>query len=201
MKKLSRIFFCFFICWGPVLALPTEKNEAVQFIEKLGNQTLAILTQSGQSFEQRKQGFLGILQEFFDVEQIGKFVLGRFVREATPEELAQYNQLFQNRIAQLYAVRFETYNKESFRVKNAIPLKKEGIAGWLVKSEVVRSNGTMVPVDWVVSQTPAGLKVSDVQISGYSLKTQQRDDYMSIIQRNGGKLAGLLEVLAKTQKK
>ncbi len=67
-----------------------------QFIGDLGQQAIVVLQSTSGSLEQREQQFRQILAQNFDVPFIGRFVLGRSWRTATPQQQADYLALFED---------------------------------------------------------------------------------------------------------
>ncbi len=67
----------------------------------------------------------------------------------------------------------------------------------LVATSISRPNQPTVDVEWVVENTPAGLKVVDVVAEGTSLRLTQRSDYASFLSHNGDSIPALLSALQK----
>ena len=51
-----------------------------------------------------------------------------------------------------------------------------------------------IRLDWRVEDA-GGLKIADLIVEGVSLRTTYRSDVASVIQNNGGKVAGLIDAL------
>ena len=64
----------------------------------------------------------------------------------------------------------------------------------IVNSTIVQPNGDHIRCDWRVEDV-SGLKITDLIVEGVSLRTTHRSDVASVIQNNGGKVAGLLDAL------
>ena len=56
------------------------------------------------------------MREFFDVEAIGQFVLGRFLSQATLQEIREYLELFENQMINLHLFYFTSYRLESLTI-------------------------------------------------------------------------------------
>jgi len=85
------------------------------FIAGLGDQAIQII-RSPQGQPQRKAAFSTLFTQDFDVPAIGKFVLGHYWREATPEQQQEYLRLFGQYVVAIYAERFSNYQGETFKV-------------------------------------------------------------------------------------
>lgn len=169
---------------------PALAQDARSFVSTLGTQAIAVLGPDVPE-QQRLARFRELFHNDFDVPGIGRFVLGRYWRTATPQQQAEFLQLFQEYIVRAYSTRLGQYAGEPFRVTGARPAGGETI----VSSEIVRASGAPVEVDWYLDGGGAGqYKITDVYVGGVSMAVTQRDEFASIIQRNGG-VAGLLSQL------
>lgn len=169
---------------------PVRAQDARSFINNLGTQAIAVLGPNIPE-QQRLARFRELFHNDFDIPGIGRFVLGRYWRTATPQQQQEFLGLFQEYIVRAYSTRLGQYGGEPFRVTGARPNGGETI----VSSEIVRSNGTPVAVDWYLAgNAPGQYKITDVYVGGVSMAVTQRDEFASIIQRNGG-VPGLLSQL------
>ena len=73
--------------------------------------------------------------------------------------------------------------------------RPEGQRDIMVLSDIIRPNGPPVAVGWRVREQDVGLRIIDVVIEGVSQGITQRDEFRSIIQRNGGELNALFEIM------
>ena len=175
--------FCF--------AQPREAaaQDAQTFINYLGQQAIQVLGPSV-SPAQRVLRFRELFRNDFDVPGIGQFVLGRYWRVATPQEQQDFLGLFQEYLVRAYSARLGAYGGEPFRVTGVRPNGEETI----VTSEIIRRNGAPIAVDWyLIGRGP--FKITDVYVGGVSMKVTQRDEFASVIQRNGGRVEALITQL------
>ena len=140
---------------------------------------------------QRVARFRELFREDFDIPGIGQFVLGRYWRTATPEQQQEFLRLFQEYIVQAYSSRLGEYGGEPFRVTGSRPSGEETV----VSSEIDRRGGNRVQVDWYLTSRGGRQKITDVYVGGVSMKVTQRDEFASVIQRNGGRVDALLAQL------
>ncbi|MCC7275171.1 MAG: ABC transporter substrate-binding protein [Alphaproteobacteria bacterium] len=158
-------------------------------IETLGDKAIKSLTGNVPRAE-REQRFQTLLRDGFDVEAIGRFTLGRYWRQATPEQQAEYLKLFERFIVQAYAARFAEYTGEQFRVTGERP---DGDVV-LVQSEIFKAGAPPTKVEWRVAHNSAP-KIVDVVVEGVSMAVTQRSEFAAVIQRSGGSVDGLLAAL------
>ena len=192
MMRRSPVIAALILLLGLVVAPPRQAaaQDARAFVAGLGTQAIQVLGPSV-SPAQRVARFRQLFHDDFDVPGIGQFVLGRYWRVATPAEQKEFLQLFQEYIVQSYAARLAEYGGEPFRVIGSRPAGAETV----VSSEIDRPSGSRVLVDWYLIERGGSPKITDVYVGGVSMKVTQRDEFASVIQRNGGRVDGLLAQL------
>jgi len=169
---------------------PGQAQDARALVANLGQQAIQVLGPRVPA-AQRLQRFRELFQRDFDMAAIGQFVLGRYWRTATPPEQQEFLRLFQEYTARAYSARLAEYAGEPFRVTGSRP----GPDGAIVTSEIIRTNGAPVQVDWYLTSVGGQQKIIDVYVGGVSMKVTARDEFGSIIQRNGGRVEALLAQL------
>lgn len=190
----AAAIFCLIISAYSAPAAADQASDAGAFIESLADQAIQALTTSDIPRDERIRRFRTLFNERFAVEAIGKWVLGRHWRRATPQEREEYLKVFENYIVASYVDRFATYTGEEFKITKSLA---EGPAAATVFSEIIIPGGGTTPlrVGWRVGGTNGGFKVVDLVIEGVSMSTTLRSDFGSIVRNNGGKVSGLLDVL------
>lgn len=179
---------------GPIAPAAAAADPAAM-INDLGNHALEVLGKNVPPGE-REARFRQLFHQDFDVPGIAHFVLGRYWRTATPAEQQEFTRLFSEYTALAYSNRLAEYSGETLKVLGS----RAEADGSLVQSEIVRPNGAPpAKVDWRLTRTDGGYKISDVIVEGISMAVTQRSEFASVIQRNGGQVQGLIRVLrAKT---
>ena len=165
-------------------------QDARGFVSTLGTEAIQVLGPSV-SPAQRLARFRELFRNDFDVPGIGQFVLGRYWRTATPQEQQDFLALFQEYIVRAYSARLAEYGGEPFRVTGSRPNGAETV----VSSEIIRTNGSRIAVDWYLIDRGGAHKITDVYVGGVSMKVTQRDEFASVIQRNGGQVGALIAQL------
>lgn len=166
---------------------------AAKFIQTLGNKAINILSDKSITVAERQPKYFDFLLQAFDMRAIGRFVLGRAWKSATPEQLQEYMKLFETLVVKIYGDRLNLYTGEELRVKG---VRSESDADSIVLSEVTHTGGAAAThVDWRVRQEGGKFFVIDVVVEGVSQSVTQRDEYADILQRNNGSLDALLAVM------
>ena len=175
---------------APSLAGQDISREASTFVQSVDDKAMAI---TGRNLDagDREQSFRDMFVTSFDVPGIGRFVLGRYWRTATDAQKSGFLTLFENMIVRTYSNRFTTYQDEQFTITGA---RADGDSA-VVGSTFAQTNSPPVKVDWRVLKTQGTLKIVDVMVEGVSMSVTQQQEFGSVIQRGGGRIDGLLEIM------
>lgn len=179
---------------GPRPALATTEDGATQHIDALGKQAFADLGRSGTSLEEREAVFAETLRNGFDLPLIARFVMGKYWRSASPEQRDDYVDLFGKFVIKSYSQHLGGFAGSTFEIVDAKPIGKQDV---LVRTVVNRKSGPPVKAGWRVREKDGAHKIVDVMVEGISMAVTQRQDFSSVLQRDG--VEGLLQILrAKT---
>jgi phospholipid transport system substrate-binding protein len=170
---------------------------AAQFIERLSQRAIEGLTARDIDLSERTKRFRELFTDSFDVPKIGRFALGNAWRTANAADRQAYLSAFEDFIVASYATRFADYGGETIRVVSSRPLD-EGEAA--VGTHFVRAQGEPIRVDWRLAPDGQNWKIIDVVIEGVSMAITQRDDFTATVQRNGGRVGPLIELLREKAK-
>lgn len=182
------------------LAVAQQADQAVlqgssQFIQWLGEQALSTLRSPNVTLEQRETSFRNLMRTGFDIEFIGRFVLGRYWQQSTPEQRADYVQLFGEYLVKTYARRLGGYSGETFTIVSATPAGEQDV---LVRTRIDRPGAPPLFCDWRVRVINSQYKIIDVMVEGISMAVTQRQDFGAVVQQ-GGMPALLTALRARTE--
>jgi phospholipid transport system substrate-binding protein len=176
------------------LASPARAGyaEAEAFVEDLGNKVVALLKREDiTSFSEREAAFRDILIDGFDIRTISRAVLGPSWRDLSSDDATAYQIAFTDFVVRIYAVRFDGYSGEAFKVME--------VTDWYDGDLAVRTKiefaGAAAPVnlDFIVRGADENYKIIDVYVEGTSMLITQRSEFAAVIDRHG--LEGLLDEL------
>ena len=171
----------------------TTGPQAEEFVRTLGDQTLQALKSAGDDKSRQVDGMRSIFQQYFAVKDIGRFVLSRYWRSANQAERDEYLRLFEDLIVYGYAKRFSGYAGERLAI---LGHRVEDDGSVTVLSEILSSGGnTGIAVSWQVESIGGEARIVDVVVEGVSLKLTQRSDFTAAIKQQGGRVAGLIDLL------
>jgi phospholipid transport system substrate-binding protein len=124
-----------------------------------------------------------VLLPNFDTEYSARLVLGQSWRTATPEQRKRFVDAFYHSLLRNYGAALIDFTGDRFVV---LPYKGEASdTTATVRTEVKKSAGDKVPVNFSLRKTPEGWKAWDVVIEGISYVKSFRTDFASEIQQKG----------------
>jgi len=124
-----------------------------------------------------------VLLPNFDSEYSARLVLGQTWRTATPEQRKRFVDAFYHSLLRNYGSALLDFTADRFTI---LPYRGDpGDTMATVRTEVKRSNGESVPVNFSLHKTDAGWKAWDVVIEGISYVKSFRTDFAAEIQQKG----------------
>jgi phospholipid transport system substrate-binding protein len=168
-------------------------NRAAQFIQATGQELVgAINTQA--PVASRRQRVSGILRQAVDIDGVGRFILGRWWRVASPAEQQEYMRLFEETLIRNLSARFGEYEGVRFSLGRSQQRTEDDV---LVNTIVERPGQAAFSLDWRVGEVNGQPRVVDVIAEGTSLRLTQRSEYSAVISRNGGQISALLDAMRR----
>jgi phospholipid transport system substrate-binding protein len=165
------------------------------FIEEVSNQAITQMKPAAQETDRERAAKLKpMLEKYFDMPAIAKYMLGSYWRKATPEEQTEFTATLTDFLALAYGKRFSSYTGHEMSVGR---VRDEGDGRTTVFSTVKLPSGDPARVDWTIEQAGDTYKIEDVKVEGLSLADTHRQEFASVISSNGGSISKLIEVLKK----
>lgn len=163
------------------------------FIQSMGDEVIGYLKNSGMPDGERKARLKQVLQSRFDVGTISRFALGKYWKQLNPAQQQEYQSLFADMVATMYADRFSTYSGQEFKVHETVAAERD----MLVKSSIIDPERAKkdITVDWRVRTKDGKMQIVDVTIEDVSMIITQRSEFDSLIQRAGGNASVIIEHL------
>jgi phospholipid transport system substrate-binding protein len=174
---------------GPAWAAET----ADAFVRRFSTEAVQVLKETTGDPAKRRQEFGRFLGSGFDLPTIGRLVLGRYWRSATPEQQAEYQKLFQAFVVDAYGRRLDQYSGQTVRVGATTPAGDDT----MVESYVDGGRSGPARLDWRVRPEGDSWRVVDLVVEGVSMAVTQRNEFSAVIDRGGGKIDALLADLRK----
>jgi len=134
-----------------------------------------------------------VLLPNFDSEYAARLVLGQTWRTATPEQRKRFVDGFYHSLLRNYGNALLNFTADRFVI---LPYRGDpSDTTATVRTEVKKSSGERVPVNFTLRKTDTGWKAWDVVIEGISYVKSFRTDFAAEIQQKG-----LDEVIARLEK-
>jgi phospholipid transport system substrate-binding protein len=165
-------------------------DKAAAFVKSTGDRLVAVVNGPGSAVSKRA-AMTQILNADVDVDGIGKFCLGRFWRQATPEQQKQYLALFHEVLVTNITSKLGEYQGVTFTMGRSRPQDEEAA----VSTTVVRPNNPPTAVDWIIANPSTDPKIIDVVAEGTSLRLTQRQDYASYLTHNHDSVDALIAAM------
>jgi len=124
-----------------------------------------------------------ILLPHFDTEYAAQLVLAQHWRTATPEQRKRFVDALYQALLHTYSDALADFTADRLKL---LPFRGDPAASQAtVHTEVTRSSGTVVPVDYRLRKTDDGWKAFDVIIEGISYVRNYRTDFGEEISQKG----------------
>ena len=124
-----------------------------------------------------------ILLPYFDTDYSARLVLGKHWRDATATQRKRFIDAFYQSLLRNYGSALAEFTADRMAL---LPFRGDLATGQAtVKTEVKRSDGTRVPVNYSLRATPAGWRAWDVTIEGISYVRNLRNDVGAEVDQRG----------------
>lgn len=153
-------------------------------IRQLNAALLAAMKDSRASFAQRSAMLKPAVDQAFDLDAVLQASIGLRWASLSADQKAALATTFRRYTVSSYAANFDGYSGQSFRI---LPDARRLPSGdTVVNTQLVRTDGSVTAIDYVMRQTPAGWKAVDVLADGsISRVAVQRSDFRGLLE-NGG---------------
>jgi phospholipid transport system substrate-binding protein len=160
--------------------------QAEAFVDVNARRVLGVLNDRHLDVAQRRQTFHVLINELVDFPRLTRFVLGKYARTATPEQLQRFGDAYHVYAEGVYQRRINDYRANKAVVTGSVTRKP----GDVVVVSSLSGGELQQPLDlsWRVLGEPGGWKVVDVQVKGVWLAITQQQDFISTIDNAGGKI-------------
>ena len=193
---LRRGFAVFALCAALLLGVggaradqAADAADAQNFIRAMADKALVLVNDKSLGDKERAERFRTLFVQDFDIPEVGRFVLGRHWKSATPEQQQDFLKAFEEFTVLTWSTRFKDYSGVSFEMQGASPA---GDGYFEVDLQIKRAQGDPLPLGWRVHKVDGAWKVTDILVEGVSMALTQRQDFASAMQSGGGKIEDLL---------
>jgi ABC-type transporter MlaC component len=163
----------------------TQETDPGKVVENICQDALRLINTPGATKQQIATGFKSILEKYFAIENIGKFVLGPKHRQLKEIDLQAFLRSFRNMLIKFYSSSFNDYKSAKISI---IKVRREGSAGnhTTVTSSITLPNRPAILVEWSLFNVAGRWKVFNAIIDGVSSSLLLRDNIDKRIRSLGG---------------
>jgi phospholipid transport system substrate-binding protein len=176
---------------GAARADTISSDDAKAFITQSGKQLVGIVNNS--SGTQKGTALRQLVNQIVAVDQVGDYVLGRYINVATPQQHQDFQALFHQLLSYNITYQINAYQGIAFTVNSATQQGNDMV----VDTTITSPGKAPADVGWAVDNIGGQPKIIDVIVAGTSLRITTRNDYASVIADNGGQVPALLAAMQK----
>lgn len=166
-------------------AFADAKTEA--YVAKNANEVLATLNNPDLSAQERTAKFSDYMDQFADFDAISNFVIGKYSRRFSADELARYRKAFREYAMAVYETELDAYRGEAVTVRNSVDRSPTDS---IVNTVIRRRDGKDMDVRWRVQGTEGNYQVVDVALNLDGnliwLAIEQRAQFIALLDQNNG---------------
>ncbi len=131
-----------------------------------------------------------VIRKTFDVPSMARLSVGPSWATLTEAQRQQVTESFGRYISAIYADRFDSYSGQRLQVTGEQP----ATAGVMVRSQIVKANGELVKVDYLMRRNGDAWLISDIYLDGaISEVATRRSEFAAILKSEG--IDGLIAAL------
>lgn len=179
------------------LSVPTRAGAVEgpgKFLVDLTDRAVSQLTEPGLADGEKKRRFHRLLNEGFDIPEIGRFVLGRYWRNADEAQRSGFLIVFEDLMVHRFLPLFAAFSGERFEIGVIRPFKNN--PNFIsVASRLLRLEGEPVQIAWRMRRRDGGYKIVDIVAEGVSMAVTLRSEYVSVLKQNRGDVSALIDTL------
>ncbi len=192
MRHTLAIVLSCMITIGATAAARAQDTPAAGVVETLHAELIGVMREADSlGFTGRRDRLAPVIEGAFELPLIARASTGRYWKKLDEAQRARLVDAFTRLTVATYAGRFDGFDGESFRIVSQGPAPRETV---LVNSELVKSDGDTVELNYLLRETDAGWRIIDVYLDGvYSELATRRSVYAGLIGRNG--IEGLIAAI------
>jgi phospholipid transport system substrate-binding protein len=132
---------------------------------------------------------------YVDFERMTASAVGRYWRQATPEQKTKLQQEFKTLLVRTYSGALSQVQNQTVELK---PMRSQPTDQEVVVRTEVRGNGDPIQLDYRLEKAPDGWKIYDVNVLGVWLVENYRNSFAQEISSGG--IDGLIAKMAERNK-
>lgn len=145
---------------------------------------------------------LWLVQQSFDIPTVGKFVLGRYWRRATPKQKQEFLEVFELAAVRSFSPLLKDVPLDTFKIIRVEWSDSDRLEVF-VFSTIEPEKNKIIKIRWRLwkAYSYSAYKVINITAEGVSLIVTMRAEYTTFIKRNGGIDSLIAELRKKADEK
>ena len=185
------------------LALPAFADARTEaYVQKNASEALSTLNNPKLTAAERTATFNAYLDKFTDIDAVSNFVIGKYARRFTQDELTRYRKAFRNYALAVYEAQLDAYRGEAVVVKSSVDRSPTDS---IVNTVIKRQDGQEMDVRWRVQGKEGSYQVVDVALNSDGnliwLGIEQRAQFIALLDDNNGSADKLIAKIDSMTKK
>ena len=195
-----KTYFGVVVLLSTLLLAPTTwavETSPDTLVDNTAQEVLTIIRQDKEIKSGNKAKLLDLVEAkilpHFNFTRMTRLAMGKNWSKAAPQQQREIVNQFRTLLVRTYYKALSVYSDHTIKVT---PLNNiGGNTDVTVKTQVIKSYGQPVPINYSMEKTSNGWKVYDITVAGVSLVINYRGSFNSQIRRGG--IEGLLKTLAE----
>ncbi len=194
MRTPKTLFAAAALAVFPLQVLGDAQTEA--FVEKNANEVVDALNSPDLDTDGRTALFSEYMEEFADIDAVSRFVIGKYARRFSADEMKRYQAAFRTYALAVYENELDAYRGKAVIVKGSTDRTPTDS---IVDTSIPRQDGKAMDVRWRVLKRNGGYQVVDValNINGNLiwLAINQQDQFLALLDQSNGSAEALINKL------
>ena len=188
------------VCAGGAAHANDRVSEAERLVTALITELEQTSLRDNMTDKENKQVLNQLVENYFDVDAITRFSVGRYWRVATESERSEYAKLFRFVLLNQANEQFHKLRDLEFKPTTT---NTKGDKLILVGGIIHDKSGEFPDVEifWrIVARPDKPAKIFDIEVENISMLKTQQDENTTLIRRNAGRFGALIEALQEQLK-
>jgi phospholipid transport system substrate-binding protein len=183
MNILGLLAFLIFVMNVAMPYASAGDRGATEVVEKLHAALLSAMKDGDKiGYQGRFDQLAPVIKSSFDMPFISRTVLGKYWESLNNEQRSRFIEAFTQQSIATYAANFDSYSGERFKM---IPEKEVDGGRILVQSQLIKSDGGQVQLDYLLHRTGSQWRIVNIIAEGVSDLALKRADYSAFLKSKG----------------
>jgi phospholipid transport system substrate-binding protein len=176
------------------VATPAFADDATEsFVRSNANDVLNALNDPDLTAQGRRAAFQTYMDQFANIDAVARFVIGKYSKRFSDEELARYTEAFRTYALAVYEYYFNEYKGQAVKVTGSTDRNPRDS---IVDTKILRQDGREMDVRWRVLKRGDEYQVVDVALNADGnliwLAIEQQAQFLSILDQSNGSADALI---------